>query len=463
MGSIDEAAYRQISFWHDSVPGDLSPRPALPGDTDADVAIVGAGFTGLWTAYYLTQADPSLRVVVLEREIAGFGASGRNGGWCVGELAAPLTAVARAAGKDAAVAMARALHATVDEVGAVADAEGIDCHFHKGGALTFAINLAQLERLRALYETTRRFGFGDAEYQWLTPRETTARLNATGVHAAMLAVHCAVLHPARLARGLADIIEQRGVRVYEQTAVTRIEPGGVVTSHGRVRASVVVRATEAYTESIEGQERALVPVGNHMIATEPLGPDVWAEVGLDHREAFDDARHLIFYGQRTADDRLAFGGLSIPYHYGSRIDHAQFENAREHERLRRTLVGLFPVLADVKVTHRWGGVLGIPRDWFPSVGLDRDSGFAWGGGYVGAGVAAANLAGRTLADLITERDTDLVRLPWVGHRSPDWETEPARWAGVRGSAGLLAMVARAELLTGRRQAWSDAILRRLTG
>jgi glycine/D-amino acid oxidase-like deaminating enzyme len=457
------SSYRQISFWHDSLPGHLSPRPALPGDADADVVIVGAGFTGLWTAYYLARADPSLRIVVLEREIAGFGASGRNGGWCVGELAAPLSSVARVAGKDAAIAMARAIHATVDEVGAVAHTEGIDCHFSKGGALSFAINSAQLERLRALYETTRRFGFGDDEYQWLSARETTARLNAVGVHAGMLAVHCAVLHPARLARGLADAIEQHNVRVYEQTAVSRIERGGVVTPHGRVRSPVVVRATEAYTGSIEGHERALVPVGNHMIATEPLGRDVWAEIGLDHREAFEDARHLIFYGQRTIDDRFAFGGLSVPYHYGGRIDHAQFENAREHERLRQTLVGLFPVLTNVEVTHRWGGVLGIPRDWFPSVGLDRDSGLAWGGGYVGAGVAASNLAGRTLADLITERDTDLVKLPWVGHRSPDWEAEPARWAGVRGSAGLLALVDRAELLTGRRQRWSDAILGRLTG
>jgi glycine/D-amino acid oxidase-like deaminating enzyme len=458
-----ETDYRQISFWHASVPGDLTPRAALPGDADADVVIVGAGFTGLWTAYYLAKADPSLRVVVLEREIAGFGASGRNGGWVVGELAAPLPAIARAAGADAAVAMARAMHATVDEVGAVAAAEGIDCHYHKGGALQFAINRAQLERMDSYLETVRRFGFGDDDYRRLSARETTARLNATGVHAGMLSAHCAVIHPARLARGLAGVVERLGVRVYEQTAVQRLELGGVVTDRGRVRAEVVVRATEAYTPEVSGQERALVPVGNSMIATEPLSSSTWDEIGLAQREAFEDCRHLIFYGQRTIDDRITFGGLSVPYRYGSRIDHAQFVNAPVHERLRRTLVGLFPVLADVNVTHRWGGVLAIPRDWYPSVGLDRETGLAWAGGYVGAGVAAANLAGRTLADLITKQETDLVRLPWVGHRSPDWEDEPARWAGLAAASTVFELVDRAELLTGRRQRWGDAIIRRLMG
>jgi glycine/D-amino acid oxidase-like deaminating enzyme len=359
--------------------------------------------------------------------------------------------------------MLRSMHATVDEVGAVAAAEGIDCHFAKGGALQFAINAAQLERLRGHYETVRRFGFGDEDYRWLSARETTARINAAGVHGGLVAAHCAVMHPARLARGLADAVERLGVRLYEQTAVERIEQGGVVSSHGRVRADVVVRATEAYTAELPGHQRALVPVGNFMIATEPLGREIWAEIGLERREAFEDGRHLIFYGQRTADDRIAFGGLSVPYHYRSRIDHSQFEQSVVHERLRNTLADLFPVLSGVKVTHRWGGVLAIPRDWFPSVGFDRPAGFAWAGGYVGAGVAAANLAGRTLADLITARDSELVHLPWVGHRSPDWEDEPARWLGLNGVAGVLALVDRIELATGRRQRWSDAILRRLVG
>jgi glycine/D-amino acid oxidase-like deaminating enzyme len=230
-----------------------------------------------------------------------------------------------------------------------------------------------------------------------------------------------------------------------------------------VRADVVVRATEAYTAELPGYERAIVPVGNFMIATAPLDRDVWAEIGLERREAFEDGRHLIFYGQRTADDRIAFGGMSAPYRYGSRIDHSQFEHGIVHERLRRTLAEVFPVLANVEITHRWGGVFGIPRDWFPSVGFDRSAGFAWAGGYAGEGVAAANIAGRTLADLITGQDSDLVQLPWVDHRSPDWEDEPARWVGLKGVMGALAVVDRIELLTGRRQQWSDAVLRRLLG
>jgi len=458
-----DAAYRRISFWHDSLPDDLEPRSPLPGDTDADVVIVGGGFTGLWTAYYLAQADPALRIVLIEREIAGFGASGRNGGWCVGELAAALPVVVKSAGRDAAVAMARAMHATVDEVGDVTEREGIDCHYARGGALYFAINRPQLDRIRRRYDMARSFGFDSEDYRLLSAREVTARINAAGVHGGMLATHCAALHPARLARGLAAVVERLGVHLHEGTAAIGTHPGGVTTTHGTVRADVVVRATEAYTAELPGHERALIPVGNLMIATEPLAGEVWDEIGLARREVFEDGRHLIFYGQRTADDRLAFGGLSVPYRYASRIDPSSFAEAPVHERLRRTLGQLFPVLTDVKVTHQWGGVLGVPRDWFPSVGFDREAGFAWAGGYVGEGVAAANLAGRTLADLICGRETDLARLPWVGHQSPQWEGEPLRWLGIRAAAATLALVDRAELLTGMHQPWANALLRRLMG
>lgn len=424
-----------ISYWHDSLePGDeLTPRPALPGDRDADVAIVGAGFTGLWTAYYLTKADPSIRVVVIERESAGFGASGRNGGWCVGDPAAPLAALEGEERAGGAKAMVEELHRSVDEVSAVAAAEGIDCGFAKGGALYFASNPAQLRRLSRRHAEYERFGVGDA-YEKLGAREVTDIAAATGVIGGLFTPHAAALHPARLARGLAVAVEANGGVIYEQTRVKSIEPRRVVTDRGIVSADVILRATEAYTSTISGHERDLVPLGNFMVATEPIDDDVWSEVGLSNRELFEDTAMMLGYGQRTADGRIAWGGLAATYLYDSRIPPSQMRDRRAENRLEQSLIKRFPALEGVRFTHHWSGVLGVPRDLRPHVGIDRATGLAWGGGYIGAGVAAANSVGRTLSDLIRDEESDLVRLAWVGGPSREWEKEPLRWLGIRAVA-----------------------------
>ncbi|CAA9406675.1 MAG: Glycine/D-amino acid oxidases (deaminating) [uncultured Pseudonocardia sp.] len=413
-------------------------RPPLRGDLSVDVAVVGAGYTGLWTAYYLARLDPSLRVAVLEREVAGFGASGRNGGWCSALFPVPPDALARRAGREAAVAMHRAARDAVEEVGRVADAEGIDCAFSRGGTVSLARNRAQLRRARHEVDTERRFGLDG--HVLLSAREAADRCGATRVLGGTYTPHCAALHPARLVRGLAAAVERRGVTVYEGTPVTALGPGRAVTPHGTVRAEVVVRATEGYTAGLPGLRRALLPVYSLMVATEPLPEAFWSATGLARRETFADHRRLVIYGQRTADDRLAFGGRGAPYHWASSVRPAHDHVPAVAAALRRTLEDLFPALRPVRPTHAWGGPLGVPRDWHPSVGLDRAGGTAWAGGYVGDGVAASNLAGRTLADLITGTDSALVRLPWVGHRSRRWEPEPLRWVGVN-TARLLVSAA----------------------
>jgi glycine/D-amino acid oxidase-like deaminating enzyme len=426
-----------LSYWHDSLaPGDaLVPRGPLPGDRDADVAVVGAGFSGLWTAYYLLRADPGLRLVVLERETAGFGASGRNGGWCVGDQAAPLGALERAGGDGAAAAMVREMHRAVDEVGAVARREAIDCGYARGGALYLASNRPQLKRLEKRRAVHERYGLGDT-FSLLTASDVADIVDVAGVRGGLFTEHAAAVHPARLARGLADAVERLGGVVCEATAVRSIQPGRAVTEHGTVRAEVVVRATEAYTASLEGHERALLPVGNFMIATEPIDDSTWREIGLHERQLFEDTQTLLGYGQRTADGRIAWGGLSAPSWWRSRVPGSPMTAPRIAGRLRDLLVRRIPRLRDVRVTHHWGGVLAVPRDLRPSVGLDRATGLAWAGGYFGQGVAASNAAGRTLADLVTGADTDLRRLPWVDHRSPPWPPEPLRWLGVHAVTGL---------------------------
>ena len=444
--------YRSVSLWLDQVAASdpLKRRPPLVGTTDADVAVVGAGFTGLWTAYHLTRVAPHLRVVVLESEIAGYGASGRNGGWCSALFPVGAAGLERRHGAGAALAMRAAMRSAVTAVGDDAAAAGIDCDHTRAGTITLARTGPQMERVRATAVLAPRWGDNDELWDAATAR---TRLPARGVIGAGFTPDCATLQPARLARGLARHVEAAGVRVFEGTTALTVSPGEITTDSaagpGRVTADVVVRATEAWTADLARSRRAVAPVYSLVIATEPLPPATWEWIGLRPGESFTHARHLVVYGQRTADDRLVFGGRGAPYHWRSRIA-ADFDSEpRVHAALEATLHDLFPVLRGHAVTHRWGGPLGIPRDWHAGVGLDRASGLAWAGGYVGDGVASSHLAGRTLADLIAGRESDATALPWVGHRSRAWEPEPLRWLGINAGLRAMALADVEERVTGR--------------
>ena len=414
-----------------------------------DVVIVGAGYTGLWTAYYLRRADPGLRIAILEAETAGFGASGRNGGWCSALYPVSLSALAREHGRDAAIAQHRAMHATVAEIGRVVESEHLDADWALGGTITVARTGPQLERAREEIDEARRFGFGEDDLALLDAAEARSRLNADSVLGGVYTPHCATIQPAKLARSLARVVEASGVAIYEQTRVQRISPGRVDTDRGPVRAEVVVRATEGFTPRLQGHRRTVVPVYSLMVATEPLSSGVWDDIGLAARETFADLRHLIVYGQRTADDRLVFGGRGAPYHFGSRISPGYDDVPAVFAALREALPELLPAVAGANFTHAWGGPLGIARDWHASVGFDRTTGLAWAGGYVGDGVSTTNLAGRTLTDLVLRRESDLTSLPWVNHRSPRWEPEPLRWLGANAGLHAMTWADKAETTTGR--------------
>jgi glycine/D-amino acid oxidase-like deaminating enzyme len=462
---MDERELRTKSLWLDQLDAPLARRPALSGDVDVDVAIVGAGYTGLWTAYSLLRSDPSLRVLVVEREMVGYGASGRNGGWCVGELAGGLEGAVAASGRDAGIRMTRAIIDTVDEVGRVIEAEGIDCGFVKGGVIRLARTVPQVQRQRSEVDEYHDVGFGDDVLRVLDADAATDRLRAPDVLGGVLYGPAARVHPARLVRGLADVVERLGATIVEDTAATGIvglasgSRPRVFTARGTITADVVIRATEAYTRDLDGLRRELVPLYSLMVATEPLPDDVWDEIGLRDMETFADDRYMVIYGQRTVDGRLAFGGRGAPYRFGSGIDAAKEASSRIHDRIIATLRELVPAASDARVTHRWGGVLGVPRDWQPSVGLDRATGLGWAGGYVGEGVAATNLAGRTLADLVAGADSDLVSLPWVGHRSPRWEPEPLRWAGINVGLRTAGFIDRYEAKRQREPRAASVLLR----
>jgi glycine/D-amino acid oxidase-like deaminating enzyme len=340
--------------------------------------------------------------------------------------------------------------AAVDEVGRVAAAEGVDARFHKGGMMTMAVSQAQLERARQEVEYERSWGAEEGDCVVLGADEARARIDAPGCLGALYSPHCACIDPARLTRGLADAVEQLGVTIYEQTQVLAITPHYVHSLEGLVKAEVVVRATEAFTTNLPGCHREYVPVYSLMIATEPLPQSFWDQVGWAGYETFTDGRNLIIYVMRTEDGRIALGGRGAPYHFGSLMRDEFDRDPHVFEKLRASLAGLFPQLGDARITHHWGGPIAMPRDWWSSVGLDRQTGMAWAGGYLGDGVSTTNLAGRTLADLITAADSDIVKLPWVNHRNRKWEPEPLRWLGVNATIAAMGMADAEERRTGRQ-------------
>ncbi|KRE61645.1 FAD-binding oxidoreductase [Nostocoides sp. Soil756] len=438
--------------------GDGSSAADVP--TVADVVVVGGGFTGLWTAYYLLRERPDLSVLVLEAEHVGFGASGRNGGWVSALWPVSPDTLAARSGRAATLAHLAALRDTVDEIGRVDADEGLGGGFVKGGTLALARTPAQEERARAAVAHAASW---DEGLQWLGPDAARERLAADGVRGATFTPHCARVQPRDLVDGLAAAVRRRGGLVVEGVRVARAGDGVAVLEDGRrVTAGAVVLATEGWTARLPGHERAVVPVYSLMVATEPLSAQRWQAIGLAEREVFTDHGHLVIYGQRTVDDRIAFGGRGAPYHLGSAIRPSFDHEEAVFASLRSTLTGMLPALAGVRFTHAWGGPLGIPRDWHPSVTWDPVTRTGRAGGYVGDGVAATNLAGRTLADLVLGRSSALTALPWVGHRSPSWEPEPLRWLGVNAGLRLARLADRDEARSGRPSRLAP-LLARLTG
>ncbi|UOO89716.1 FAD-binding oxidoreductase [Vitreoscilla massiliensis] len=444
-------------YWFEETPS----RPQLSADISADVAIVGAGYTGLWTAYYLLKQQPSLRVVIIEREHVGYGASGRNGGWASAIFPISLHKVAQNSSHQQALDLQYALNDTVDELARVLQAEHIDADYCKHGFLSVARSSAQLQRAQAAVAASTAFGL-PKQWQFLNAQETQQRIGISRSLGGLYTPHCAVVHPGKLVRALAQTVEKMGAQIYEQTAATDIAAGQIRTHSGSISASTIVRATESYTCQQAAHQRQVIPLYSSVLATAPIAADVRERLGLHQRFAFNDMRHLRVYAQMTADGRMIFGGRGEPYHFGSKIS-PQYDLADAiHLKLRACINDFFPELSDVPITHRWGGALGVARDWCPSVGLDARSNIAWAGQYVGDGVATSNLAGRILRNLILKLDEPINSLPIVNHRSPLWEPEPLRWLGVNMGLSATALADSEERLT-RRSSNIAAILAAITG
>lgn len=432
-----------VSFWYADIGLPETRRPTLAGDTSVDVAIIGAGFTGLWSAYYLKKAQPDLKVLVIEKEFAGFGASGRNGGWCMGTFAWDHERYARSTSREAVLDMATHLRGTVAEILAVCAAEGIDADILPTEELMIASNPAQMARLKA--ELAHRHAWGEVDrVRELTSQEVQQRITIPGVTGALEIANMARVQPAKLVRGLAKAVEGLGVRIVEDTEVLSYTSGEVVTVKGTVKAPIILRGTEGFTATLKGHKRDWLPLNSAQIATAVLPPEVWAKIGWEGHELIGDLNNSYCYCQRTREGRITVGARGVPYKFGSGMDNNGAPDAETIRRLTAILRRYFPAAVDYPIEHAWCGVIGVPRDWCATVGFDKATGLGWAGGYVGVGVSTSNLAGRTLADLALGRDTAITRLPWVNRRVRNWEPEPFRWLGVHTMYTLLRIADRRE-------------------
>jgi glycine/D-amino acid oxidase-like deaminating enzyme len=423
-------SYDKCSFWLETAGDSLVARPSLKRSGEVDIAILGGGYSGLWTAYYLLRVNPGLRIAILEKEIVGFGASGRNGGWCSSRFPITPGVLQERFGWDATRNLLMAMFDSVDEVGRVCTKEGIATDYRKGGILSLARGAHQLPRIRAAYALYNQLGLGD-HFQLLGAAECRERVRATHIHGGLYTPEGASLHPGKLVRGLAVAVEKRGAVIYENTEVTKVcsSPNArLITLAGELRAKqAIILAGEAYLTRLRKFHRALLPMYSLISLTEPLTPSQWAEVGWQNHESLASNRFTVDYLTRTSDDRILFGSRGAPYKFGSRISDEQDVHEPTHARVHQAVVEWFPTLIGIQFTHNWGGPVGVPRDWMPTVQFDPDSRLGLICGYTGQGVSTSNLAGRLLASLVAPDGSALEKLPFARHRSPNWEMEPLRW------------------------------------
>ena len=455
------------SLWWSTLDEPVTARDSLHKDTDVDVAIVGGGFTGLWTARELKRRDPSLSIAVVEKSVCGYGASGRNGGWASALFPLSDDVLVRHFGMDSLSHLRNVLHGAVRGLGEATHEDQIDAHFVQGGSITFARSEIQESRLRSSVRAAHALGLSNDDLKWIDPGELNDFARVDGALGATFSPHCGRINPARLVRGLSDVVERLGVHIFENTAAVRIIAGSetkrpqLVSPGGTIRANFVIRATEGFTPTMAHQRRTVAPIFSLMIATAPQSKEFWERAGFSGYETFADDRHLIIYGQRTNDDRIAFGGRGSPYHFGSTIEERFDQDRSVFRSLLIALRELFPNL-EGEATHQWGGPLAMPRDLMPSVQVDRSTGLASAGGYTGDGVVLSRVCATALADLITDPDheSDFTVLPFVHHRSKKWEVEPLRWLGINFGLGLATWADHVEKSRGvqsRASQWLDRL------
>jgi len=425
------------SFWLATY-GPYAPNAALQGDCSVDVAIIGGGFTGLSTAYHLKRDDPGMNVAVLESEVIGYGASGRNGGFSMTLFGMEPTITKLFFGQQRAVEAHRYMERAVDYVDALVKEHQMQSDYWFPGFLRVATTPGFERRIQ--HDLKLLSDMGITGITWIGAAAVRAQVDSPLFRGAWWEPRCGLLNPAKQVRELKRVAQQFGATVYERTPVTAIERGArfiLRTPGGTVTANKIVLATNAYSHLIPELRSKQAPVFTHMVVTEPLTEAQLAPIGWKNRQGIEDARNLVHYFRLTADNRLAMGGSDVSLAYGTDLDHDR--NPRVFLDLEHDVARIFPSLRGVRYTHRWGGPVSVPTQMVPDIGQLGDARALYSLGCVGHGVSLTHLNGRTLADLVCERKTDLTDVWFVNRRSLPWPPEPLRFVVSQAVRGYLRL------------------------
>lgn len=404
------------------------PAPPLEGAETADVLIVGGGYTGMWSAFFLTQASPGIRVTLLERDECGAGPSGRNGGFASGWWD-ELPALIHSFGAKGALAACRAVGRSVHAIGDWCEQHGVDAWFNHKGYLQVATSPSQENAWNEAVSAARLLGV-EEEFLALSADEVRKRCASPVFGGGALMRDGATVQPARLARGLRRVLLERGVRIHEHSPVRRLQRNSTavaITQRGTVRAEQVILAVNAWATGWPGLRGLLVTWGSHMVLTAPA-PEPLKELGWNG-ECISDGRTALHYFRTTPDGRVAFGGGGgrAPWlgRLGPKVDQDPASIARTARGLRR----IFPSLAGVPLEAAWGGPIDVSPTHLPFYGTLRPGNVHFGIGYTGNGVAPSHLGGQILASLALRRQDEMTELPIVGHRPRRFPPEPFRSIG----------------------------------
>jgi len=434
---MDKRDFKEKSYWLGTK--DYTPNAPLSGDIDVDVAIVGGGFTGLSTAYHLKKADPSLSVALLESQVIGFGASGRNGGFNMTLFGLTMGITALRFGRNKAKEAHHYMERAVDTLRDLVKELEIDCDYEHPGFLRVATS--EKYKKRILHEMEIAHSLDITGIEWIDKDKVQNEVASPMYLGAWWEPRCGIINPAKLSWGWKDVILPMGVEVYENTPVASIEREGgkiqLAVPGGSVRADKVVLATNAYSHFIPQIKWKQTPIWTHIVLTEPLSPEKMAEIGWANRQGIEDARNLVHYYRLTADNRLLMGGRDISLGYGKNMDKDM--NDKVFAGLEQDVRELFPPLADVKFTHRWGGPVSITVDMTPAIGQIGDKDMVYSLGCIGHGVSMAHLNGRTVSDMILEKKTDLTDVFFVNRKTIHWPPEPLKIVLSRAILGAMRL------------------------
>lgn len=454
-GAAASLAYAEPrTYWLDD-PARPSPTASLTGERQADLVVVGGGYTGLWTALLARHRDPSRSVLLLEAGTCGDQASGRNGGFAAASLTHGFGNGLERWPEELAQ-LDRLGAANLEEMGATIAELGIDCDWRRSGELTVATAPHQVDELREVAAEVAAHG-GDA--RWLDAAQTRALVDSpTYLGALHDPTSTALVEPARLAWGLRRACLDAGVEVCEQSRVTGLARDGAgvrltvrgADGPGAVRAGRVALATNAFPPLLRRLRLMSVPVYDHVLMTEPLSPAQKAAIGWEGRQGVGDGANLFHYYRLTRDDRILWGGYDAVYHWGSRIDAALEQRERTHGVLAEHFFATFPQLEGLRFTHRWGGVIDTCTRFAAFYGTAVSGRVGYALGYTGLGVGASRFGAQVVLDLLEGADTERTRLRMVREQPLPFPPEPARSVGINLTRWSLA---RADARGGRRNLW----------